>query len=759
MNYLPRINFAAISMALFLFVGLLLTSHAEKITDISIQYTGAESVDRSAIMAQIRSKAGSVLDAQIVEEDIKNLYSSGLVDSVRVLTEPKGEGLKVIFLVQTRSTLGEISFIGNSIASNKLRNDTELEIGDSFDDSTLEKARVNLEDTYKKKGYSNVGITYKVDGAQRPGFSRVTFVIDEGALERLKKIKFFGNESFSDKVLSGQMLVKASRTYAIFKKNRGIDSAELEEDIIRIEEFYRDNGYLNARVSDVQREPVDDKVNLVIQVVEGKKFTINNVTVSGIKAVSAEEVLPLLEMKKGEVYSSKGIQTDLTGLRRYYADNGYSGVRIRPSIDSASETTVNIEYSVSEGVQSTVELINITGNDQTLDKVIRRELAVAPGDVFSETRLDVSRNRLMGLGFFDAVNVTPSDSATPHHTDVNIEVREKSTGTVNFGAGFSSIDNLVGFMDIVQTNFRLFGKPHRGAGEKIRLGVQYGRRRKDFQFDYTQPWLFDKKLSMSAGLYYRDLLYLSDKYDQTIAGGYMSLRKPLGEYTSLSFKSSLEKYEIDVDSDSSDILKREEGDYNRALFAVNYILDTRDSQYLTRRGHRLSLGTDVSVGDVKTYGIQVSGSKYFLMPFDTILSVSGRYRSVDGDGEVPIFEREFLGGASSLRGYEYREASSASLRDDQGEPLGGRTAAYFTAEYSFPLINLKKFRGHIFYDGGILSDKSWDFGGNYLSDYGIGVDLFLPMGPIRLDVAWPVQTDEWVEDKMRFQFNMGYQFR
>ena len=147
------------------------------------------------------------------------------------------------------------------------------------------------------------------------------------------------------------------------------------------------------------------------------------------------------------------------------------------------------------------------------------------------------------------------------------------------------------------------------------------------------------------------------------------------------------------------------------------------------------------------------------MPFDTILSVSGRYRSVDGSGDIPIFEREFLGGASSLRGYEYREASSASLRDEQGEPLGGRTAAYFTAEYSFPLINLKKFRGHVFYDGGILSEKSWDFGGEYLSDFGVGVDLFLPMGPIRLDVAWPLNTDEWVEDEMRFQFNMGYQFR
>ena len=179
-----RLNLITLFSVIFLCTGIV-QSHAEKITDISIQYMGAESVDRSAIMAQIRSKAGSELDAQIVEEDIKNLYSSGLVESVRVLTEPSGDGSKVIFLVQTRAVRG-ISFIGNSISSSKLRKDTELEIGDSFDDTSL-KARVSLEATYKKKGYSNVGITYKVDGAQRPGFSRVTFVIDEGALERLKK--------------------------------------------------------------------------------------------------------------------------------------------------------------------------------------------------------------------------------------------------------------------------------------------------------------------------------------------------------------------------------------------------------------------------------------------------------------------------------------------------------------------------------------------------------------------------------------------
>ena len=748
--------------AAFIFIFLVLgqsVSRAEKITDISIQYDGAPTVDQTALTTQIRSKVGSELDAMEVEEDIKNLYSSGLVDNVRVLTEPKGDGVRVIFLVRTRAILGEVTFIGNSLATNRLRKETELEIGEAFDDTLLETARVNLEELYKRKGFSNVGITYKVGGAERPGFSRVTFVVDEGVLERLNRVKFFGNESISDRLLSGQMHVKASRAYNIFKKKRGIDSSELEEDIVRIEEFYRNLGYINARVTEVVREPAGDKVDLVIHINEGRRFTVNKVSVAGIKAVSQKDVLPLLEMREGAVYSSEGISTDLVGLRRYYADNGYSNVRISPRVDSSSETMVDIEYAVSEGVQSTVELINISGNDKTLDKVIRRELALAPGDVYNETRLEVSRNRLMGLGFFEGVNVTPTDSATSDHTDINIEVREKSTGTVNFGAGFSSIDNLVGFMDIVQTNFRLFGKPHVGGGEKIRLGVQYGRRRKDFQFDYTQPWLFDKRLALGTGLYFRDLLYLSDKYDQTIGGGYLSLRKPIGEYTSLSFKASLENYEIDVDSDSSDTLKSEEGEYDRALFAVNYVINTTDSQYLTRRGHRISLGTDVSFGDVDTYGVQISGSKYFLLPFDTIFSINGQYRSVDGDDNVPIFEREFLGGARSLRGYEYREASSPALRDEQGEPLGGRTAAYFTAEYSFPLLNLKKFRGHVFYDGGILSNDSWDFGGDYLSDYGIGLDLYLPMGPIRLDVAWPMQTNEWVEDKMRFQFNMGYQFR
>ena len=734
-------------------------SRAEIVKDVSLQYMGAETVARSVIMAQIRTSVGSELDSAVVEEDIKTLYASGHIDNVRVLTEAHDGGVRVIFLIQTRATLGEVVFIGNSLNGSKLRRETELEIGKPFDDGSLETARQNLKDYYKKKGFSNITLTYKVDGAEQPGFSRVSFIINEGVLEKLNQVKFFGNEGISDRELAGQMHVKASRVYNVFKKNRGIDSAILEEDVARVEAYYHDKGYINARVTDVQREPAGDKVNLVVHVAEGEKYTVNKVTVTGIEAISQDTVIPLLETKSGGVYSASGIKTDLKGLRKYYGNNGYSNVRIVPRISDAGGTSVNIEYGVAEGVQTTVELVNISGNDKTLDKVIRRELVLAPGDVFSQDYLEVSRNRLMGLGYFETVDITPTAAATAHHTDINISLREKSTGSVNFGAGFSSIDNLVGFVDVMQTNFRLFGKPKTGGGEKIRLGLKYGTRRKDFQLDYTQPWLFDQKLALSNGVYYRDLLFLSDKYDQTVMGGYGALRKPLGEHTSLAFKASLENYEIDVDDDASDVLMEEEGDYSRALLALTYVWDTRDSQYLARRGHRVSVGVDGSFGDVGTYGLQLSGTKYIQLPFDTVFTISGQYRTVGGSDDIPIFEREFLGGATNLRGYEYREGTGESLRDDQGEPLGGQTAASFTAEYSFPIANFRKFRGHVFYDGGILSENAWDLGGDYLSDVGIGIDLYLPVGPIRVDLAWPLQKDEWVEDEVRLQFNMGYQFR
>lgn len=731
-------------------------ARAELVKDIVVQYVGAETVARSVILAQVQTAVGDELDPQVIEEDIKSLYNSGDVESVRVLNEPYDGGARVIYLVQTRATLGEVMFIGNSLSSSKLRKETELEIGDPFDDGQLESARLNLEDYYKKKGFSDIGVTYTVAGAGQAGFSRVTFVVSEGTREKLHKVRFYGNGALSDSSLVDQMKVKEQKVYNIFKKNRGIDSALLEEDVIRIEERYREEGYLNARVTDVQREPIDDKVDLVIYISEGEKYSINNVRVSGIEAVSEAEVLSKLSMQPGVTYSSKGVKADLRGLRKYYGNNGYSNVRVMPRISSAGGTSVDIDYDVAEGVQTSIDLINISGNDKTLDKVIRRELAITPGEVYSEDLVEVSRNRLNGLGYFDSVDITPTASSTPFHTDLNIDVREKSTGSVNFGVGFSSIDSLVGFVDVVQTNFKLWGRPHTGSGQKLRLGLRFGIERKDFQLDFTEPWLFDSKLALSAGLYYRDLLFLSDRYDQTNAGGYVGLRKTLGQYSAISGQVNVERYDIEVDSDASDLLREEDGQFSRALFGATYIWDTRDSQYLTRRGQRVTVGIDGSVGDVSNIGFQVSAVKYFHLPFDTVFSVVGDFRTVSGD--TPIFDREFLGGANNLRGYAFREATGTDLRDDQGEALGGNSAGFFSLEYSFPVFNLRKLRGHVFYEGGVVSADSLDLGGTYLADAGVGIDFYLPIGPIRIDLAWPLVKDEFTEDDVRVQFNIGYRF-
>ena len=369
-----------------------------------IDVTGNNRIDGDTILNYSKLSVGSAYNQAEVDEALRDLYKTELFSDVQINYDDS----RIVITVQENFLINQVAFEGNkAINDDSLRDLVSLKARSTFSKNKLEEDISTIISSYRSAGRYSVVVEPKII---KLDFNRIDLVyeINEGSITKITDINFIGNQNYSDRVL--RSVISTSRSTWIDKiwgTGRSYDNAIMEYDKELLAQFYRDNGYLNARVSDVQREPDGDKVNLIIQVAEGKKFTINKVSVSGIKAISVSDVLPLLEMKNGRVYSSKGIQTDLSGLRRYYADNGYSNVRVTPRIDSASETTVNIEYSVSEGVQSTVELINISGNDQTLDKVIRRELAIAPGDVFSETRLDVSRNRLMGLGFFDAVSISP----------------------------------------------------------------------------------------------------------------------------------------------------------------------------------------------------------------------------------------------------------------------------------------------------------------------------------------------------------------
>ena len=336
---------------------------------------------------------------------------------------------------------------------------------------------------------------------------------------------------------------------------------------------------------------------------------------------------------------------------------------------------------------------------------------------------------------------------------------EKATGSVQVGAGFSSIDSLVGFFNITESDFDIMDWKHglRGGGERFNVNVQYGTLRKDASVSWTNPYLFGKKLSFGVDVFYHDLNYLSTYYDQQMYGVTFTLRKPLGEhsYAELAYTPQQVKIKI-TDDTASQTLRNEVGSFFENKVDLSFVNDTRDNVFLTRSGHKISVGGDLVAGDVSVYGLHAQGSQYFALPFDMILSFDGALNTVKATsgGSVPIFERLFLGGANDLRGFKYRFVGP---KDTQDEPMGGTTSIYGSAEITFPII--EKVRGAFFYDFGRVTGGPGTLGGGWNSDFGLGIRLYmLPTGPIKLDFGIPIQADSYNNSGGHFNFNIGYKF-
>jgi outer membrane protein insertion porin family len=439
------------------------------------------------------------------------------------------------------------------------------------------------------------------------------------------------------------------------------------------------------------------------------------------------------------------VRDEIKRIQDLYGSRGYVDFQAGANTTPGGPQVIDVDFTIEEGVQSYVEKINISGNTRTKDKVIRREVAVAPGDVLNTVRVDASRSRLQNTNYFSKVDIYPTDTMVPGRKDVNIQVEEKRTGSFNFGAGFSSIDSLLGFAEVTQGNFDIMNWPRfTGGGQKFRMRLQYGVRRKDFIISLTEPYFLDYKLSVGGELFYREASFVSDVYDESRIGFDLNARKALTDFTFVRFGYRLEQIGIEnVDEDVSEEIKQEEGKRLKSMISSGITYDTRDSVFLTRRGERVDLFGYLAGGflggDTDIYGFDLEASKYFLLPGDTILTVNAEVAVVNtwaGGERVPIFDRLYLGGPNNLRGFRFRDVGP---KDDDGEPIGGSTLARATVEYTFPVVD--KVRGAVFYDVGFVSAGEYKFtpskeengSGGLAQDIGIGVRLDLPIGPVRID--------------------------
>ena len=619
------------------------------VRSIDVEYTGPGTVSKERILAQMRTRVGQPYSNEVVEQDIAALYKTGSIQNVRIFAQPQGDGLRVIVAVQTRSILREIVIDGaERVKAQRLRKEIKLKLNQPVNEQQLEEARQKIIEVYQGRGFTDVSVQFRVDPIdEKRGTARVVYTVNEGAKGAVKQINFEGNTHFSQRVLRKQMKTRGKTPISFLDKSGRFDDVQLQQDLDKIREFYQDHGYIDVEIKDVRRGRMEKgPVVLTIVVVEGPQYHVRKLTVTGYQNTTEQKIRALLKMKEGSVYSPKQLRDDAKAVADAYGSGGYVDLVVQPEGAPAGPALIDVHYNIDEGVRSFVNRVNIEGNTRTKDKVIRREVLVAPGDVFNTVRVDITKKRLENLGYFAKVETYPEETDIPGRKDLTILVQEKRTGSLSFGGGYSTIDQLVGFAELTQGNFDLFNWPSfTGGGQKFRLRIQYGTQRKDFILSITEPYFLDRRLSLNGQVFYNEANYLSSEYDQRNYGFATELRKPINTYTYATLGYQLQDVDIfNVVVSASDFIKSQEGSTTESKIISGVVFDSRDNPLLSRRGQRFTFSPYIAGGflggNTQIYGLDFEGSQYFHLPWDTILVLNGEVATVSqwGNGSnVPIF--------------------------------------------------------------------------------------------------------------------------
>jgi outer membrane protein insertion porin family len=757
------------------------------VREIDVRFIGPETVNRAVVLANIQTAVGKPLSRDAVEEDVRNLINTGYFSDVRVLEEPVTNGVKVVFQVQGKATLKEVLFEGEKrFKEERLRRESTQKAGDILNERKAYADARKMEELYQKAAYPDAKVTYEVSIDKDTGKALLKFKIYEGQRVYIKRIEFSGNKAFSQGRLLKLLKTRRHWWLSWLASTGVLKEEDFKEDLDKLRDFYHSNGYIDMEIRGTRVERVAPKWMVIhIDLFEGAQYKVGSVRIEGNTLFPAGEIEKRLKMTSGKTFTPGGMAADQKAIEDFYGTRGYLDTIARPTrVPNVETGRIDLTYTIREGELTYIEKIEIRGNTKTKDKVIRRELAVHPGEIYDTVRVDRSVERIKNLGYFSKVDATPEPTDVPNRKDLVLSVEEQRTGSVTFGAGFSSIDSLIGFVEVTQGNFDLFNWPSfTGGGQKLRLRTQLGFKRQDYELSFTEPWFLDQKLALGFDLFHHQSSFLSSDFTEQRTGGDLRLEKALSEYLRASVQYSIQSINLNVDDKASQELQSQEGSRLRSAVLGSLAYDTRDSVFLTTRGNKSEFSAELAGlgGDVQLYKLNAKSSVYFPL-FDNhvfqLLGAAGvveAFGATKGDGgkvietkrdgnntntvvrtvdDVPIFDRYFLGGANTLRGFSFRKVGP---KDVNGEPIGGNMFYNATAEYTVPII--ERVRGAVFFDIGEVQDNAYTFSvANLKSDAGIGVRLNLPIGPLRLDYGYPIMTDSETGKNGKIQFSVGYQF-
>ena len=744
----------------------------QRVQQIEVRHVGPAAASDELIRANIRVKVGDPLVKTNVDDDVRNLYNTGYFYNIRVAEERVDGGVKLIYVVQGKPVLTDVRFVGNTkFSTSKLQKELTSKIGQPLDERKLFADAQKIQTKYQKAGYQRTKAEYKLNINENAGRGSVTIEITEAPKVKITDIQFVGAAAFTEKELAKQLKTKEKWMFSWLTGSDKFKDDQFDEDKERLAEFYRNKGYLDFEIKSVDYEyPRPDRMVIKFQLFEGKQYKVGAVAVKGNAVFPTAELERDIRMTAGQTFTPDGQRKDVDSLRDFYGSKGYIDARVTAVRTPNTETgNMDVTYQVAENDKSYVEKIEIKGNVKTKDKVLRRELAISPGETFDMVRVKLSKQRLENLNYFEKVDAQPEPTEVRDRKNLVVSVEEKNTGNMSVGAGFSSIESVVGFVEVSQGNFDLFKPPwFTGGGQKMRLRASYGSQRQDYLLSFVEPWFLDRKLAFSVDLYHRNTAFQSALYDQVQTGMRLGLERALWtDFFRGNVSYTIEDVGIsNVDPAASPELRAENGTQIVSKIGAGLVYDSRTGGLVPTGGQRLEFISELAGGpmggEADFYRLELRGSQYLRGFWEgQTWEIIGRIGSIQayGGDRITLFNRYFLGGPRTMRGFRFGDVAP---RDSLSEPLGGNTYWLGSVEYSIPLIDRLRFA--MFYDIGNVYSSSFSFNPNtakgermFQDNVGFGLRINIPnLGPLRLDYGIPLATDRFQNKSGRFNFDVGF---
>ena len=759
-----------------------------EIEDIRIEFDGFQSVSDQYVFSNIQLREGMDYNPALVDQSIRSLYNTGYFEFVELNVEEASEGMiDVVISVIPKYTIGNIVYNGNDKYSNKrLANKAEIEVSQTLDEYEVNEAAERIQAYYVEKGFSDVVVDYRISRDKATGYATVFFDIEESTKIKITKVNFEGNDSIKDKKLRKVIQTKKNNWLSFITGDGRFDEVKFKEDLELLRNYYRNEGYLDV-VVDENKVNIDfrteKKIHINIDVQEGQQYYLGEMNVEDATIFTEGELLSAVAVETGDPFSPEEIDGAATAVREYFTSRGYLETRVRAERVSNMDTRrIDVVFRVRESEKFYAESIKVEGNTKTKTKVIIRELALRPGDVFDLTKMNVSERRLRNTQFFEDVRLNPEQTNIPGRRDLSVTVREGRTGSFSFGAGFGSVESAVFFAEMRQGNFDLFNwrSGFQGDGQKFRIRASVGTDSNQILISFEEPWLFEQRLAFGVELFRTESSFNSSDYDELRTGFELYLRRRLFELVEARLSYRLELVEIDdvsrndslpEDDDGAtpgdgvaDVFQAAEGEDLVSKVGLTFLRDTRDSLIFTRKGNRTTWANEWAGlgGDVNYYKSEVQMAQFF-PTFDTyeqtfaIFARAGTAIPYGDSDDVPFYDRFYLGGPDTLRGYDNRDVGPRDP-DDDDESIGGQTYGMISFEYTWRLAEPLGLA--VFYDAGFVNEDDVDFDpSNYGDNWGIGARILLMGSPLKLDLGFPITTpDEVDSDSSQFHFSFGTRF-